>query len=157
MAISVSGLWWRSLFAADLIQHYAAAKSDGMYVRKNWEFLSGAGFLEIGRTTDIPKTPQESVRLKAMDEQTVFGWKCELPVESVDGDRWDIFLAGLKRLSLYSTNKKYNFGISTGRWMEIPYELPFMVLLTAPCIAIVRRWRRIHREQRGIPINSGLC
>jgi hypothetical protein len=149
MAVAVSGIWWRSLFAADVIRHSAPTALNGQYARRNWMLLSGAGFFEVGRTTDVPITPARAAQVKALDEQTGFGWSCVLPEESVEGNRWDIFCAGLKRLSYYSTNENHGWLVTSGRYLEVPYALPFIVFLIAPVTAIIRRRLRIRRSGSG--------
>jgi hypothetical protein len=155
MAVAVSGIWWRSLFAADLVQHFAPTTVNGQYARRNWMLLSSAGFFEIGRTVDVPITPARAVQVKSLDEQTGFGWSCALPEESVEGNPWGIFCNSLKRLSFYSMNENHSWLVSSGRYLEVPYALPFIAFLIAPVTAIIRRRLRIRRSGPGFAPIAG--
>lgn len=149
MAIATGSIWWRSLFAADLAQHCAPITLDGQYARRNWLLMSGGGFFEIGRTTDVQTTPENAIRINALDQPTGYCWTCAFPAEDMEGSRWQIFVGGLKRLSYYPAIEKRAWLVTSGHYLEVPCVLPFFVFLIAPVVAIVRRRIRIRLNRTG--------
>ena len=148
IAVTLGSLWWRSLFLADVADHATAVTTGGFYGCRHWTFLSGGGFVEVGRVLDQTTNAADSDRVRAIDQQSGLGWQVAFPVESVEGDRWEIFTDGLRRLAWYRAGERHGWTTQSGRYLEVPYGLPFIGCVVAPATAMVRRRRRLRREGR---------
>ena len=150
LAVATAGLWWRSLFVADVVSYASPATLDGLYARRDWVFLSGYGFSEIGRSIDWTTSRADSDRLNGYPHD--YGWQVASPCEELDDQfRWADFVGGLQRLAWYRTAERHGSMSHAGRYLEVPFAVPVAALLIPPVTAIVRRRRRLKRESVGLP------
>lgn len=146
LAILTAGLWWRSLFLADAADYASPATVDGLWARRRWTVLSGAGFFEVGRSIDWVTSRGDSDKFDAAAIPT--GWQFVSPCDTFEDDnRWEVFTSGFLRLAWYRTAERHGSSSHAGRYLEVPYAVPFGLLLVPPATAMFRRRRRLRRER----------
>jgi hypothetical protein len=154
LTVGVAVLWARSLVVADWLGHSSAIEVNGRYARREWDVLSGYGFIGITKGDRVPIDDASASWLRDLDRSSGVGWS----FGPVDGfpPSWDGFVSGLSRFGFSSGFDKNGRAPKTWRSVEIPDWVLLLVVSLPAQLSLLRRVRaRRALHRRGFPVPAG--
>ncbi len=137
--------WFCSLHWTTIIFYRNPRLGNELYGRRDWEFVSGIGFCEVGMENVIPANASRAEWLRQLDEKNeLMNHHWSIGGENPEGTTWGNFLAGLGRFDCYPSTHQFGGIAHQGRWIEIPYWVLTLIAVIPLAMAARRhRWRRL--------------